>query len=258
MNAEIIVEWDKSVLTLTFSNPRKRNALTPTMYDQLEAQLLHAAQTPDLRAVVLRGTDDAFAGGTDIKHLATLESGQDGVEYEAWMARVQHALLSLRVPVIAVVKGPCAGGGLVLTALSDLAYCTPDARFGSPIARTIGNTLSAASLARLRLCLGPRLAMEMLLTARLISAEEALSAGLVNAVVDRESIEEVVTEALGRIAQCSPASLRSFKELERRLDQAVPAVEADDVYREVYGGHDFKEGVAAFLEKRTPQFGGTP
>jgi enoyl-CoA hydratase/carnithine racemase len=205
---------------------------------------------------VLRGAGGAFAGGTDINHLRDISTGEDGVVYEARMGTVQQRMLDLRVPLIAAVEGPCVGGGLVLAALSDLVVCTPSARFGSPIARTVGNTLSAGSLARLQQTLGRRRTAEVLLTGRLLSAEEAYAAGFVTALVEPDQLEEHLAQLLEAIRGCAPLTLRSFKEFERRIDAALAGVEVDDVYREIYGSRDFHEGVDAFLSRRPPWFEG--
>jgi len=255
MSGQVLVDRGDVALTLTFSQPGKRNAIDLVMYDALEAELAGLVGDRSMRALVLRGAGGAFAGGTDIRHLAGLEDGEAGVRYEAHMKRVQSALLDLRIPVIAVVEGACVGGGLVLAALSDLVLCTPDARFGSPIARTVGNTLSASSMARLHACFGRRRTAEMLLTGRLLDAAEASAAGFTTAVLERDALEERLDGMLTSIAACSWSSLSSFKEIERRLDRQALELDVDDVFREIYGGDDFREGVAAFLERRPARFG---
>lgn len=256
MTGQTLVDRSTEVVTITFSQPRKRNALTYGMYDALQQACEDVARDPEVRAVVLRGADGAFAGGTDIRHLADIRTGEDGVVYEARMRTVQESLLALRVPVIAVVEGPCVGGGLVLAALADIVLCTPSAKFGSPIARTIGNTLSATSLARIQECFGRRRAGEMLLTGRLFDAGEAHQAGFVTDVVEPAAMEKRLAEVLDAIRACAPLSLRSFKEIERRLDAAVAALDVDDIYREVYGSADFRHGVDAFLNRRPAIFEG--
>jgi enoyl-CoA hydratase/carnithine racemase len=256
VSGEVRVERRDGVVHVTLAQPGRRNALTYEMYDALEAACRDAAADPSVRALVLRGADGSFAGGTDIRHLADLRSGEDGVVYEARMRKAQEAVLDLRVPVLAVVEGVCVGGGLVLAALADLVVCTPDARFGSPIARTLGNTLSATSLARLHACLGRRRTAEILLTGRLLDAEEARAAGFVTAVVPADELEARVEDTLEAVRACAPLSLWSFKEVERRLDAAAAQVPVEDVYRRVYGSRDFREGVEAFLAHRPARYEG--
>jgi len=254
MTAEVQAVRELDVLVLTVSNPGRRNALTMDMYETIQSECSAAAADPTLRAVILRGAAGQFAGGTDINHLTEVTSGALGVEYEHAMARVQTALLALRVPIIAVVQGVCVGGGLVFAALSDIVYCTPDARFGSPIARTVGNTISAAALARLYVLVGRRLTARMLMTSELIDAPTASQAGFVTAIVEPADLETVVEQTLEKIRGCSPESLWSFKELERRIDAGMDRIAVDDVYARVYGSADFREGVSAFLDKRPPRF----
>ncbi len=182
MSGRVLVDRGDIAVTLTLSNPERRNALSFEMYDTLEAEFAAIAADPAVRALVLRGDAGSFAGGTDIRHLVDITTGDEGVAYEKHMRRVQEGLLALRIPIISVVDGPCVGGGLVLAALSDLVFCTPRSRFGSPIARTLGNTLSPTSIRRLQACAGPRRTSEMLLTGRLLSAEEAERCGLVTAM----------------------------------------------------------------------------
>lgn len=253
MTGEVLVARAEHVITLTLSNPSRRNAIDYKMYDALEREFISIARDPDVRAVVLRGAGGTFAGGTDIRHLVDITTGDAGVEYERHMLRVQERLRDLRVPVIAVVDGACIGGGLVLAALSDLVYCTPDAVFGSPIARTVGNTLSPTSIARLRECFGPRRTAEMLLTGRLLDAADALHSGFVNEIVPPHRLEETLGEVLERIRGCSMTTLWSFKEISQRIDVRA-SVDVSDVYRVVYGGEDFREGVSAFLSKRPANF----
>lgn len=256
MTAAVTAIFADDVATITLDNRAARNAITREMYDEFERALDTCGSDRSLRALVLRGADGAFAGGTDIAWLTEIRSGAQGVDYEAHMRRVQHRLTALDVPIISVVDGPCVGGGLVLAALSDLVFCTPNSQFGSPIARTIGNTLSPTSIARLRETFGRRRTAELLFTARLFPADEAWRAGFVNEVIDPAEIEARVTSALQTIRSCAPLTLRSFREFGRRIDAAVSQVEHDDVYASIYASADFAEGATAFLEKRRPRFEG--
>ncbi|GMM95829.1 enoyl-CoA hydratase-related protein [Microbacterium sp. MTN4-26] len=256
MSGTVSAETQDGVVTITLSYPERRNAITREMYVRLEEALAAVAAEPEARAVVLRGAGGAFAGGTDIRWLEEIGGGEEGVAYEARMREVQRGLIVLDVPVISVVDGACVGGGIVLAALSDLVLCTPGSRFGSPIARTIGNTLSPTSIHRLATTFGRRNTAEMLFTARLFGADEAREAGFVNAVLEPDALEERLAEMLASIRACAPLTLGSFRRLWRRIDASLADVEHDDVYADIYGSADFAEGVQAFLGKRTPRFEG--
>lgn len=245
-----------ALATVVLDNPGVRNALTTAMYDRLREICLELGADRSLRLVVLRGAGGAFAAGTDVADLVTIGNGADGVAYEGKITRVLDAVRALPVPVVALVEGPAVGGGLAIVACCDLVYATPDARFGAPVARTLGNCVSPATTARMRAAMGRALATELLLTGRLASAQEALSAGLVRAVVQPADLEDVVAELLARVSCCAPLSVAAAKELGRRLDDEAGGVEHDDVYARVYGSADFAEGVRAFLEHRPPQWRG--
>jgi enoyl-CoA hydratase/carnithine racemase len=155
----------------------------------------------------------------------------------------------LRKPAIAQVEGYAVGAGLSIASACDLRVCTPDARFGLPIARTLGNCLSMAGYARLAAILGEARAKDLVFTARMIEAEEALAAGLVSAVVPAGEIEAHVLELAARVAGFAPITLRVTKEAFRRLRECnVP--DGADLVAEAYGSEDFRAGVEAFLAKR--------
>lgn len=241
---------------VVLDNPRARNALTAAMYAQLRDICTDLAADPSVRLVVITGAGGAFAAGTDIADLVAVRDGADGVAYEREITRVLDAVRALPMPVVALVDGPAVGGGLALVACCDLVYATPSARFGAPVARTLGNCVSPATIARMRATLGRALATELLLTGRLADAEEVRAVGLVRAVLPAEEMEAVVADLLERVSRCAPLSVAASKELGRRLDDRATAVEHDDVYETVYGSADFRAGVAAFTARRPPTWTG--
>jgi enoyl-CoA hydratase/carnithine racemase len=239
-----------STAVLTFNRPQARNAMTFAMYEGLVERCDEVDADDAIRVLVLRGAGDrAFVSGTDIRQFLDFDSGRTGVEYEADIDRYVGRLDRLRKPAIALVEGYAVGAGLSIASACDLRVCTPDAQFGLPIARTLGNCLSMAGYARLVAILGEARAKDIVFTARMVGAEEARAAGLVSAVVPAEEIEDHVYELAERVAGHAPITLRVTKEALRRIrDANVP--EGADLVAEAYGSEDFREGVAAFLEKR--------
>ena len=183
----VLLEQKGPVAVLTLSRPAALNALTWTMYQQMEAHLALLASDPVIRAVIIRGDGNTFAAGTDIQQFRGF-TGTDGVAYEHKMEAIVEQLYTLPKPVIAAVHGYAVGAGLVLAVACDLRYATPTARFGAPIARTLGNCLSLKNYQHLTQAFGAMRAKEMLFTARLLSATEALQSGFLTAIVEEERI----------------------------------------------------------------------
>ncbi|HUQ83362.1 MAG TPA: enoyl-CoA hydratase/isomerase family protein [Gemmatimonadaceae bacterium] len=240
---------------ITFDRPSARNAMTWGMYEALDDALDRVAADSALRVVVLRGAGGHFVAGTDIAQFAGFKSGDDGVEYERRLELVLTKLESLPVATIAAVDGFCVGGGLALAAVCDVRLCTPDARFGVPIARTVGNCLSVANYARLVANLGASRTKALLFTADFMSGHDAHAAGFVADVIDAGRFDSEVDALAARIATHAPITLQVTREAVRRL-VSLSAVDGDDLVRRAYASHDFREGVAAFVEKRSPRWEG--
>ncbi|NAZ85001.1 enoyl-CoA hydratase [Kineococcus sp. T90] len=237
------------------SNPRRRNALSWAMYDELLAVCEAVDADPGTRLLVLRGAPGAFAAGTDVSQFPGF-TGADGVAYERRVGAVLDRLLALRVPLLGVVDGPAVGAGLALAAVCDVLLATPAAAFGAPIARTLGNCLPAPVVARLQRRLGVGRTMAMLLTARLLPAEQAAQAGFVHAVLAPQDLEDGVADAVRRLCAGAPLTLAALKELDRRVAADGAGAEDEDLLRRCYGSADFREGVSAFLEHRSPRWEG--
>ena len=248
---------DGPLARLVLDNPGARNALSAAMYEELHDACRLLAGDPSVRLVVIQGQGEAFAAGTDIADLLAVRTGADGVAYEGMITRVLNAVRALDVPVVGLVDGPAVGGGLAILACCDLVYATPEARFGAPVARTLGNCVSPGTTARLRAALGRALTTELLITGRLISAEEAHAAGFVRAVVSAAGFDGLVHDLVHQMSRCAPLSVAAAKEFGRRLDDHDGDVEHDDVFARVYGSSDFGEGVAAFLAHRPPTWSGS-
>jgi enoyl-CoA hydratase/carnithine racemase len=255
---DLLHERRGDVAWITFNRPEARNALTFAMYEEL-ARLCEAANTdPTLRVMVLRGAGDkAFASGTDINQFRAFKSPQDSLDYEARIDRILTALEQCRVPTIAAIAGACTGGGAAIAACCDLRVAARNVKIGFPIARTLGNCLSSASLSRLTALVGPARVKHLIFTARLVEADEALSSGLVHEIVeDLPALERRAQELATQVAGHAPLTLRATKEGLRRLQQRLTREEAEDLILMCYMSADFREGMDAFLNKRPPKWSG--
>ena len=247
------------VAFLTFNRPEARNAMTWEMYEALVDACDRVDGDAAIRAFVLRGAGGkAFVAGTDISQFIRFSSRDDAVEYERRLDAVIDRLERVAVATIAQVQGVATGGGCTIALACDLRVCTPDSRFGVPIARTLGNCLSAANYARLIDLIGPARVKDLLFTGRLIDASEAASLGLITRMAEPAAIDGAVRELAAAIAANAPMTIRATKEAVRRIQAArrIEAPQADDLVAMCYMSEDFKEGVAAFLAKRPPLFKG--
>jgi enoyl-CoA hydratase len=253
MTEELLYTIREGIGHIVLNRPHARNALTFAMYERL-AEI--AASPGDAKALVLTGAGDkAFAAGTDIAQFRAFATAEDAIAYEARLDRVLGALERCAIPTIAAVAGACTGGGAGIAAACDLRIAAVNARFGFPIARTLGNCLSMANIARLSALIGPARVTDMIFTARLLSAQDALAAGLVSEVLpDAEALAARATELATLVASHAPLTLRATKEAIRRLRDNLPADE--DLIRLCYTSADFREGMEAFLTKRPPVWTG--
>ena len=247
-----------AVAFLTFNRPEARNAMTWDMYEALVEACDRVDQTEAVRVFVLRAEGKAFIAGTDISQFTRFASRDDAVAYERRIDSVIDRLERISAATIAQVQGVAAGGGCAIALACDLRVCTPDAQFGIPIARTLGNCLSAANYARLLDMIGPSRVKDLLFTGRLVDATEAASLGLVTRMADPSAIDDAVRDLAATIAANAPLTIQATKEALRRIQASrrIDAAQADDLIAMCYSSGDFKEGVAAFLAKRPPAFKG--
>jgi enoyl-CoA hydratase len=181
---ELLYDIQDGIGTITFNRPQARNAMTFAMYERL-GEICREVETDDrVKALLITGAGDkAFAAGTDIGQFRAFKGPEDALGYEARIDRLLGALERCRVPTIAAIAGACTGGGAAIAAVCDLRIAAPNARFGFPIARTLGNCLSVANYARLSALIGPARVKDIIFTARLVDAPEALAIGLVSEVI---------------------------------------------------------------------------
>lgn len=245
-----------AIARVVFDRPQAHNAMTWSMYEKLGAICDDIRADESIRAVAFSGAGGkAFISGTDIAQFTSFATAEEGVAYERQLDVFLHAVDTLPVPTLAVVEGWCVGGGLAIATACDLRVATPAARFGIPIARTLGNCLSAGIFARLLAEFGVGRTKRMLLLAEMLSAEEAREAGYLSAVVEPDKLEGHVEDVLGRLAHHAPITMRVTKEAIRRVLTAT-SVDDEDLLRQAYGSEDFRAGVQAFVEKRKPAWRG--
>lgn len=257
-NSEAHFESAGPLAFLTFNRPEARNALTWAMYDALVDACDRVDADDTVRVFVVRAAGDSFAAGTDIRQFTEFASGADGIEYERRLDAFIDRLDRVAVPTIAQVHGVAAGGGCAIALTCDMRVCSPAARFGVPIARTLGNCLSAANLARLVDLVGPARTKDLLFTGRLLDVTEAASLGLVNRLAEPADLDAAVRDLAQSIAANAPQTIRATKEVLRRIAvrRRLDTPAADDIISACYASQDFREGVTAFLEKRRPRFTG--
>ena len=239
MTGELLFEVRGDIGWVTFNRPQARNALTFAMYEGL-AEICTGAVQSGVKALVVTGAGDkAFAAGTDIAQFKAFESGEDGIAYERKMDHILDAIERCAVPTVAAIAG----------------FCT--AQFGFPISRTLGNCLSMSNYARLAALIGPQRVKEMIFLAKLMDAPAALAAGLVSEVLpDTAALQTRAEEVARTVAGHAPLTLQVTKEALRRLQARIADESIDDLIRLAYGSADFREGMAAFLEKRAPKWTG--
>jgi methylglutaconyl-CoA hydratase len=248
------VEDDGGVRTITLNRPEKRNALTPELQDELIAAI-EGAENLGARVVVIAGEGEAFCAGLDLGVLReTAGRSAEELRAEAMRtARMFRAVWECDLPTIAVVQGPAIAGGTGLATMCDFTLAAPEARFGYTEVR-IGFVPALVS-AYLTLQVGAKVARGLLLSARIFDAEEAQRLGLVTEVVSAEALRARAAELAAELMRNSPEGMRAAKRLLRAQQQEWMetalelAMEANAEGRQTV---DFREGVAAFLEKRKP------
>lgn len=245
------------VASVLFDRPLARNAMTWAMYEQLGQICEQLQADAAVRVVTFRGAGgEAFVAGTDIEQFKSFRSGEDGVAYEQQIEKCICRLESLRMPTVAVIEGWAIGGGLAIATACDFRIATPASRFGVPIARTLGNCLSVANLARLSAVFGVPRIKRMLMLAETLAADEALDCGFLIQVSETGEMDAALVQLCERLGALAPVTQSVTKEgLRRLVGQGLPP--DDDLIRRCYGSDDFREGVDAFVGKRRPVWKGT-
>jgi methylglutaconyl-CoA hydratase len=255
--ATLHTRLEDGVLTITMNRPDKRNALNPAMMEDLTHAFMAGGDDPTCHVILLTGAGSAFCAGLDLDHLETMKAKtpEDHRLDSERIARLLRTLYDTPKPTIAAVNGAAIAGGMGLATICDFTLSVPEAKFGYTEVR-IGFVPALVS-AYLRSQIGDKRSRDLLLTGRLIKAPEAYDLGLVTRIV---SEQDLMTEAY-RTAECllrnSPAAVQATKRLmsehaNHHLDQEIEQAIAANA--EARTTDDFKEGVRAFLEKRTPEW----
>jgi enoyl-CoA hydratase len=251
----VVVERDEPIGVVLLNRPEQLNALSGALMDELVAALQELDEDEAIRAIVLGGNERAFAAGADIAELAeaTPVSLYQGRRIDRW-----DAIRNLRTPLVAAVSGYCLGGGCELAMACDLIVASETARFGQPEIN-LGVLPGAGGTQRLTRAVGKAVAMDMILTGRMLTAAEARDLALVARVVVKEAWLEEAKRAAREIAMKGPVSVRLAKEAIDKAFEAPLSVGLEFERRAFYlarASQDADEGLKAFLEKRNPDFKG--
>ncbi len=257
MSDDIELQVDSNVGTISLNRPARKNAVTLAMWQTLPTLVDEVESRPDVRVVVVRGAgQDAFAAGSDINELPKVyESPETSADYDRTMLDAQKRLAHCAKPVIAMIHGPCVGGGVGVATACDLRFADNDATFCVPPAR-LGVVYGVSATRRLIDLIGVASARDMLFSARTLTAAEAWHLGLVDRVEAKERLRDAVFEYADMVSANSSHSIRETKLILRRIldDNA----DDDELYwqtvRESVAGPDFAEGFSAFKARRKPDF----
>jgi enoyl-CoA hydratase/carnithine racemase len=255
VTAPLITTRAGQVLTVTFNRPERRNALTWEMYDGLTGAIDSCERDSETRVLVLRGSGGAFVAGTDIAQFAEFRDGADGIRYEARITGIVNRLESARAATVAAIDGVCTGAGLVLAAACDLRVATTTAEFGVPVARTLGNCLSANSCSLLAARIGSSRLLDMIHRARLVSASELADAGFLSEVCEPADLDVTVDELVDALLTHAPLTMWAAKAALQRLRLSSLTPDGD-IVSTVFGSADFRAGVQAFLAKKRARWTG--
>ena len=261
MNEHILVDQSNSVATVTFNRPRQRNAISYEMWQSLVQIMESLDDDSSIRCVVFRGAGgEAFSAGADIKDFDehrydSASAARYAKAFESALDRIER----MRCPTVSAIQGFCVGGGLELAAATDIRIATPESKFGVPVAR-LGLTAGWDELRRMIAVAGVPAVKYLLLSGRIIDIDDAVRFGLVTAVVGDEDFDAEVEKLTSQIASGAPLAARDHKIMIRNLSvepntEKLTEPESNLQFR-VFDSADFREGVAAFKEKRRPEFRG--
>jgi enoyl-CoA hydratase/carnithine racemase len=254
--AQVVFELRNKIAYVTFDHVAARNAMTVAMYESLKSICQDIAKNPDIRVAIFRGAGGkSFVSGSDIAQFTSFKDGEDGVRYEAAIHDYLNPLATLPIPTIAVIDGMAVGGGLAIATCCDFKIATPDAKFGVPIARTLGNCLYPGNIAWLVAHMGMNIVRRMLLLAEMISASELKTQGYLLATYEADQLGNEADALAERLSKLAPITQKASKLIMARII-ANQLPDCEDLVQETYGSADFKNGVASFLKGEPPVWTG--
>ena len=253
----LILDWPaKGIAQLTLSQPKRRNALTAAMWQAIPELLTELQKDEALRALIVTGDGDHFAAGADISEFETLyATAESSAKISADIQRAFDALAAVAVPTIALIRGACVGGGCGLSLCCDLRFADSTAKFAITPTK-LGLVYPFGDIARLIDAVGVANASDMLLSARVLKADEAKTIGLTHRVVAVDALEDEVMRYAAGVTALSPTSLRVTKSMitAYRNGQRQDTQQTREQFASGFTSKDFGEGFRAFLEKRKPNF----
>lgn len=257
MTPDVLSTRDGGIATVTLFNPERLNALNAAMWRRLAETFAELDADASLRCIVVRGEGAAFAAGGDLIEMQSARADVAGaLAYHVQVAAALDAIAGCRHPVVAQISGPCVGGGLEIACACDLRIAGESARFGAPINK-LGFSMYPGELAGLLRLAGPAVVKEILLEGCLLTARTAYEKGLLTRVVADDAVADEALATAHRIAAGAPLAARAHKQWIARLQDGTPLTpEEKQASFAFLDTADYREGSAAFLEKRPPQFKG--
>jgi enoyl-CoA hydratase len=254
--SEIVVERDRWIATITLNRPAKRNALTRAMLERLVEEFDRLDAEPDLRVVILRAAGESFCAGVDLSEMLRDRESQGDVDH-GLLEQVFGRLEGHRNPIIAQVQGPALAGGCELALHCDIRVASPAAAFGMPLAR-IGIVVPFVLGLRLADLAGISVATDLLLSGESVDGTRALQCGLISRLEVAEQLPACTRRLAERIAANAPLAVREMKRVVKRSvsRQGVHSEDLDQARLAVSQSEDVREGLRAFLERRSPVFKG--
>jgi enoyl-CoA hydratase/carnithine racemase len=253
----ILTEVDSVIGWLTFNQPERLNAVRRDMWEAIPEAVASLVANPGVRCIVVRGAGDrAFISGADIAEFdVQRHDAATNRSFTAAVTAATHSLVVAPLPVIAMIKGFCIGGGIVIASACDIRICASGSQFGVPAGR-LGLGYELDNMQRLQAIVGSGIALEMVATARRLSAEEALRVGLVNQIVAEAALEGTIRDLSLQIATTAPRTYAAAKLASRAGADPQLRAAAQAAIDACFDSDDFREGRAAFHERRTPAFKG--